>query len=208
MQRNKNNNNINNNNNNNNPKKNEVNNNDELKKENENLKKELLEKNSKINELENNIDSINSKYKNDLITKSKEAQEKINEKINEYKNKIDFEVTQIKKFAIKNNAVELINIINQFSTVVNSEIENEQVKNYVSGFKMFIGMFENLLSSMNINKLSARENDKFDENTMEAVDIYIDKNKEENTIYKVIKDGYKLHDQILIYSQVVVYKKK
>ncbi|MGL5591596.1 MAG: nucleotide exchange factor GrpE [Mycoplasmoidaceae bacterium] len=201
MQRNKNNENH-------NPKKDEVNNNDELKKEIENLKKDLSEKSSKIKELENTINLINSKYKNDLVIKSKEAQEKINEKINEYKSKIDFEVSEIRKYAIKNNAIELINIINQFSSVVNSKIENEQVRNYVNGFKMFIGMFENLLGSMNINKLAVKENDKFDENTMEAVDIYIDKSKEENTIHKVIKDGYKLHDQMLIYSQVIVYKKK
>ncbi|MGL5640127.1 MAG: nucleotide exchange factor GrpE [Mycoplasmoidaceae bacterium] len=201
MQRNKNNENH-------NVKKNEVDKNDELKKEIENLKKDLSKKSSKINDLENTINLINSKYKNDLLIKSKEAQEKINEKINEYKTKIDFEVSEIRKYAIKNNAIELINIINQFSSVVNSKIENEQVRNYVNGFKMFIGMFENLLSSMGINKLVIKENDKFDENTMEAVDIYIDKNKEENTIHKVIKDGYKLHDQVLIYNQVIVYKKK
>lgn len=189
-------------------KKNEVNNNDESKKEIEKLKKDLSEKNALINELEKNINAINLKYKNDIVIKSKEAQEKINEKINEYKTKMDSEVLHFKKYAIKNDAIELINIINQFSSVVNSKIENEQVKNYVNGFKMFIGMFEHLLNSMNINKLLINENDKFDENTMEAVDVYIDKNKEENTIYKVVKDGYKLHEQMLIYAQVIVYKKK
>ncbi|MGL5245984.1 MAG: nucleotide exchange factor GrpE [Mycoplasmoidaceae bacterium] len=201
MQRNKNNENH-------NPKKNEVHNNDEFKKEIEHLKKDLSQKSSKINELESTINLLNSKYKNDIVIKSKEAQEKINEKINEYKTKIDSEISEIRKYAIKNNAIELIHIINQFSSVVNSKIENEQVRNYVNGFKMFIGMFENLLNSMSINKLLIREDDKFDENTMEAVDIYIDKNKEENTVHKVVKDGYKLHDQILIYAQVVVYKKK
>ena len=42
---------------------------------------------------------------------------------------------------------------------------------------MFIGMFDNLLTSMNIHKLNIKENDKFDENTMEAVDVLVDNNK-------------------------------
>ena len=188
--------------------KTEVSNNHVMKSEIEKLKKDLSEKNNRIKELENSINLINSKYKNDHVNKPKEAQEKINEKINEYKTKIDLEVSQIKKYAMKNDAIELIHIIGQLSSVVNSKIENEQVRNYVNGFKMFIGMFDNLLTSMNIHKLNIKENDKFDENTMEAVDVLVDNNKEENTIHKIVKDGYKLYDQMLIYAQVIVYKKK
>ena len=188
--------------------KTEVSNNDVMKSEIEKLKEDLSEKNNRIKELENSINLMNTKYKNDLVNKSKEAQEKINEKINDYKTKIDSEVSQIKKYAMKNDAIELINIIGQLSSVVNSKIENEQVRNYVNGFKMFIGMFDNLLTSMNIHKLDIKENDKFNENTMEAVDVLVDNSKEENTIHKIVKDGYKLHDQMLIYAQVIVYKKK
>ncbi|MGL4647215.1 MAG: nucleotide exchange factor GrpE [Mycoplasmoidaceae bacterium] len=177
---------------------------EEIKK----LNDEITLKNNKIETLESELRDLNTKYKDDLILKSKEAQEKIIQMINQYKVKADEEIKNIKKYAIKKDAIELISIINQFDNVVNSKIDNEAVKNYVSGFRMFLNMFENLLSSMGINEIPIKIGQEFDEKYMEAIDIKIDPSQKENTIDSIVKKGYKLYDQILIYAQVIVYKTK
>ncbi len=195
-----------------NKKPNEISKNDEkiisLEEKITKLELEIKNKDEKIEKINNENNAINEQYKKDLINKSKEAQKLIDEKINNYKIRIDEETKNIKKYAIKNNAIELINIINQFSNVVNNPVSNDAIRNYVEGFKMFLSMYDNLLNSMGINEIIIKENDKFDETFMEAVDININPNTNENTIHKVVKKGYKLHEQILIYSQVIVYKKK
>lgn len=172
------------------------------------LKKEIESKNSEIISLRKQLDDLNSKFKSELEAKANKAQELVNQKIEEVTKKANEEIVQIKKYAIKDNAEELINIVSQINSVIASSENNPDpsIKNYVVGFKMYMNMFENLFSSMGIKLIPVKVGDIFDEKVMEAIDTEQNPSIKSGHVCKIIKSGYMLHDRVLIHCQVVVSK--
>lgn len=179
---------------------------DKLKSEIGTLKLELETKNLKIIQLEQQIKDINDSYKNDVLKKASEAQVKLQEKIKEYQTKYENEIINVKKFALKDKAVELINIINNFENAVSMPTNNPEVANYVKGFSMFAGMFKSYLENNNIFEINVTVNNDYDAKTMEAFDTEQNPNFQPNKVIKVVKKGYRLHDIVIVPALVVVSK--
>lgn len=189
-------------------KNNDSNNNETelLKEKIDKLEQELSAKNLKIHNLEKQIHEFNANYKNEIIKKSNEAQIKLEEKIKEYQSKYETELLKSKKYALKDKATELINIINNFDNAVNMPTTNPEVQNYVKGFAMFANMFKTYLENNGIFEIKINPNDEFDPKTMEAFDTEKKDNLKPNHVVKVIKKGYKLHDMVIVPALVVVSK--
>lgn len=174
--------------------------------DNENFKKMIQEKDNKILNLEKQIETYNNNYKNEINKKAAEAQKLVEEKIKELQEKFDKDVAHIKKFALKEKAIDLINIISNFDLALSHTPDNEVVANYVQGFKMFSNMFQNYLSSNNISPIIPKIGEEFNSKNMEAIEIKQDPNFKTNQIIKVVKNGYMLHDVVIIPSVVIVAK--
>ncbi len=180
----------------------------DLLAKNTSLNNEILNKDQRIKELENQIKQFNENYKNEINKKTIEAQKLVESKIKEQQEKFEKEIQHIKKFALKDKAVELINIINNFDVAVSFTPEDPNVANYVQGFRMFSTMFKNYLANNNIIAIEPSIGDNYDPLTMEAFEAEFNPSFKANQIIKVIKKGYKLHDIVIIPASVVVCKDK
>lgn len=172
--------------------------------ENTLLRKELQKKQEKIESLERQINIINESFKTEVIKKAQEAQAQLQGKIKEYQEKYDVELKHAKKYALKNSAIDLIDIISNFEMAVNSKSSNPEIINYLKGFQMFINMFKNFLSQNGISEIVVNENDDFNAETMQAFDTEKREGYEPNKVIRIAKKGYKLHDIIIVPTTVIV----
>ena len=160
-----------------------------LNQEIENLKRENKTKQERIIALENQIKSLNDSFKSEVIKKAQEAQTKLDQKIKEYQNKYEQEIKHNKKYALKNPAIELIDIISNFDIAVNSKAPSPEIENYLKGFQMFANMFKNFLSQNGINEIIVNVNDDFNAEIMQAFETEKRNGVDPNKVLKVVKKG-------------------
>lgn len=170
------------------------------------LKNELENKNNSIKSLENQIENLNNSLVSKVSEKANEAQQRLDEKIAEYQAKFDKEVFEIKKYALKDKIVDLIDIINNFELAVNNSPNNPEIQNYLKGFSMFSNMFKNYLADSGVKEIQINVNDEFDPNTMDPFETVEVKGVKPNLVTKIIKKGYKLHDRVVKHAIVQVSK--
>lgn len=179
---------------------------EELKAENIKLKNsiEALNKDNallkvQINKWEKDfIDKVKSKESEAIkIIKQKEEEilVKNNEKLEDFKLKL-----------FTKDILDLINTIDQFETIISSPVSNEIIQNYVNGFKMFLNMFENSLSSMGIKKINVKPGDKLDPNIMEATELVDSSTFEKDQVVEVIGNGYTFNNKVIKFIKVKVQK--
>ena len=105
----------------------------------------------------------------------------------------------------------LIKELLPFADSLNLAVNNENIKldeeTYSKGYEVLKKQFEDILSKFGLKEIEVRENDDFDESTMNAVAIALTVNKElNNKVCDVTKKGYTLNDVVIRYTDVVVYK--
>ncbi|MEG2198390.1 MAG: nucleotide exchange factor GrpE [Malacoplasma sp.] len=164
------------------------------------------EKSATINELNKTINDFNANYKNEIIKKSEEAQLSLNSKVKEYQEKFDKDVSYIRKYCLKDNLPELIDIISNFESALKSSTDNEVLQNYLKGFEMFLAMFKNYLINNNVIEISIKPGDIFNEKTMEPIDVEKSDSFKTNQVIKVLKPGYMLYDLVIKPAIVIIAK--
>ncbi|MBD5446142.1 MAG: nucleotide exchange factor GrpE [Mycoplasma sp.] len=179
---------------------------DKLNKEIKELKATIEKNNLRIKELESQINKFNSDYKNELSAKERLAQQKVEQKIKEYQEKFEKDLNHVKKYALKDKAADLINIISNFESAVSSEVKDQAVANYLKGFQMFCSMFKNYLEDNNIKEIKINVNDDFNEKLMHAFETKKVENVSPNKVLKIVKKGYMLHDIVIAPAVVIVSK--
>lgn len=168
--------------------------------------KEIAEKNKIIEELNTNLQVLAQEYKTQLVLKMEDANKMIKVKMDENDAKLKQAIEENKKYGIKDQALELINIINQFEIACSYELKDEKLINYQKGFKIFLSMFQNLLNHLHIYNIQPKLGDEFDPNVMECFETVKDETKTNNSVCEVIHTGYKLYDYILKPALVKVIK--
>lgn len=160
-----------------------------------------------INNLKKQIETINEEYKKQITSKMNEANNLLAQKNKELEVKYHDAVTNAKKYAIKDQALNLINIVNQFEIACNYKLQDEKLINYQKGFKIFLTMFNNLLKDLNITMIQPKVNDEFEPNKMECLETTNDPTYGNNAITQVINNGYMLYDIVIKPALVKVNKK-
>lgn len=187
-----------------------------LTKKYEQMQKEMFEKQAIILQQNENLEKLkkemnlhNEQFKDLITKKTKEANDLLTKKMKELEIKSKNELEHAKKYAIKNQALELINIINQMEIACNFKLNDEKLINYQKGFKLILTMFINLLTKLNIVQIKPIIGQEFDAKTMECAETvsFSEPTKKDNTIAEVVNNGYKLYDYILKPALVKVYKK-
>ena len=168
--------------------------------------KELLEKDKVIEGLKSDFMRLAQEYKNQLILKMDEANKLIKIKQDEYDAKYRANLADAKKYAIKDQALDLIDVINQFEIACNYQLTDEKLINYQKGFKMFLTKFYKLLEDWHIIQIQPQVGQEFEPAVMECFETVSDLSKTNNTICEVIHNGYKLYDHILKPALVKVIK--
>ena len=167
----------------------------------------IHEKEQLINDLKAKINAINEEYKQQICAKMQEANNLLAQKTNELEAKYHKTLNDAKKYAIKDQAINLVNIINQFEIACNYKLNDEKLVNYQKGFKIFLSMFNKLLSDLNITTIKPNVGQEFEPNKMECLETTNNPTFANNIITEVINVGYMLHDNVLKPALVKVNKK-
>ncbi len=102
---------------------------------------------------------------------------------------------------------ELLPVLDSFHIVLSNEPEDPVLKNYLVGFQFIYRNLVSVLENEGVKEITPNIGDKFDPKTMNAVDVE-ESEQEDNTITKVLRKGYMLHDRIVRPVMVNVAGKK
>ncbi|MDR1991441.1 MAG: nucleotide exchange factor GrpE [Mycoplasmataceae bacterium] len=171
------------------------------------LKEIITSKNEHINKLESEIKTINEDYVKKVMEKASDANIQLKTKLDELTKKMQAELAIHEKYALEKQAGNLIDIINQFAIALSYKPTDPNIAKYQSGFQMFLTMFQNLLSDLNINEIPIKIGDEFDSETMECIEFVHSNDFDNNKVVKIISRGYKLHDRLIKPAMVNVVRK-
>jgi molecular chaperone GrpE len=181
---------------------------EQIMKQVQELTETILVKEKHISALEEEIKNINQDYVKRISDKANEANIMLKNKIEEITAKTKQELDTHKKYAIEKQAGDLIDIVNQFELALSYTPTDEKIANYQMGFKMFLTMLKNLLSSLGIDEIKINIGDEFNPEFMECFEFVNSNELSDHTISKIMSKGYKLYDRFVKPAAVYVVKKR
>jgi len=120
-----------------------------------------------------------------------------------YKKRINDERIKDRKYAATNLISDLLMPLDQLKKVVNVEVDDDKLKNYLIGFKMISNQIYQVLEDDGLKEIKAL-NEKFDPNYHYAVEKENNKEIEDGIITEVINIGYTYKERILRPAMVKV----
>lgn len=120
-----------------------------------------------------------------------------------YKKRIQHEREIEKKYSNQYLIEELIPMLDQFRVVVNMDVENEALKNYLIGFKMINDSLFNILEADGLTVIDA-VGKKFDPKYHFATETTKDESMEKGIVIRQTQTGYMYKERIIRPAMVVV----
>lgn len=168
-------------------------------------------KNGKVNAKENETNEKVKKEKPKDVIKQLEEEVRLKEEkylksvadLENYKKRMNEERIKDRKYASTNLIHDLLLPLDQLSKVVESDVSEPALKNYLIGFKMINDQIFQVLEDDGLKEIEAL-NKEFDPNYHYAVEKVTDKNKENGVIIEVITKGYMYKDRVLRPAMVKV----
>jgi len=120
-----------------------------------------------------------------------------------YKKRINEERIKDRKYAATNLINDLLIPLDQLKKVVNVEVDDDKLKNYLIGFKMISNQIYQVLEDDGLKEIKAL-NEKFDPNYHYAVEKENNKELENGIITEVINVGYTYKERVLRPAMVKV----
>lgn len=176
-------------------------------------KEEINNQKLEINELESQINELNKKNQatidalKDLHFDFENSKKRANDALNSLNHKLQKDIFS-----------KVINLLDSFDRCKELEIEVKSEINlsdpfhkktavFMKGFEMMYFDLIDLLSKYNIKKIEVKEGDHFDENQHNAISGTSITKKDEilNTIVRVLRNGYKINDEVLRCADVNVF---
>ncbi|MXR10924.1 nucleotide exchange factor GrpE [Mycoplasma hyopneumoniae] len=186
----------------------------------------FLKKEAKLKDLENQIQNLTTrnitleieaiklkdkikKLEEDFKSQVKTFEEKATQKVKELKldlqKKLENEQDLLKKYSLQpffeDFSSPFLNLKKAISYGLISQ--NPEISAYVKGFEMLVNQIENVMENFGLVKIYPKIGDFFDSSVHEIYEI---KTGENDKIFEVVSEGYKLHDRIVKTALVVVGK--
>ena len=122
------------------------------------------------------------------------------------RNNLEKDYKEAMKYRSEGFIDELLPILDSFHMALANEPTDPALKNYLTGFQYVYRNLVSVLENEGVSEITPQVGDKFNPNTMNAVDTVED--EKENQITKVYGNGYKLHDRIIRPAMVQVSVRK
>ncbi len=171
---------------------------EELEKEEQEEKHEKTKKKKKVKvedqleEIQEELKTVKDKYYRALA------------EMENYKKRMTEDLKRERKYSALSLADKLIDSVEVFSQALNMETQDQNLKNFLYGFKMINDMIFNALKDEGVIVIESKIGDDFDPNIHEAMDKEYDPEKPEHTILKIVKKGYKFKDRVLRPTMVII----
>lgn len=171
---------------------------EEKKEKKDKLRKELDSKEEEIVSLKEQLEMFKDKYYRSIADMDNQRKQ------------YDKEYHQVLKYASQDLAEKLIPSFEMFSMVIES-VDNlpNEVKPYIQGFDMVYRQMVQALESEGVSEIKVKIGDKFDHTIHSAMEAQeVEDESLENTIIKIVRKGYKIHDRLIKPVTVIVGKSK
>lgn len=177
----------------------------------ENLKEEVVNEQPKVEKKKTKskkdieLDALreeNEEMKKELEELTEKALRAVAE-LENYKKRNEKALTENMKYYNMRLIEKLLLPLDQLNIVVNGNVENPELKNYLSGFKMINDQIFDILEEEGL-KLIKTDGEKFDPMYHYAVEKEEDKEKENGIILKTTKTGYLFKDRVIRPAMVTV----
>lgn len=99
---------------------------------------------------------------------------------------------------------ELLPILDSFHLALKDEPNDPNLKNYLIGFQYIYRNFVAALENEGVKEISPQIGDKFDQNTMNALEVIEKEGEEDGKVLAVHAKGYKLYDRLVRPANVSV----
>lgn len=162
------------------------------------LEKALEEKSRLLSEKDAAYASLETQYNNLLAAAKQLAAD-----FDNFRKRISAEQQKEKAMATKELVTKLLPVLDQFSLCIANSAHNEE---FVKGVLMINSQLSGIMEDAGLKPVSAL-NQTFDPRIHEAL-MFIQSDKEDNTIVEEIQKGYLLHSEIIRTSKVKVAKKE
>ncbi|UUD36382.1 nucleotide exchange factor GrpE [Mycoplasmopsis citelli] len=174
---------------------------EQLKKENEDLKKQ-------VEALTATLKTSEYVFKDKMIQAAQKAKETIEEKTAELSEKFNKEKLEIKKYALQKFIEEFAIPYNNLILAVKSgqNSANDQVQNYCYGFSLVLKQLEDALNISGIKIIEPQVGSLFDAHEQEVIDFDTDPQKQHEEITSVVRLGFKLGERAVVPAQVKINK--
>lgn len=155
-----------------------------------------LEFEEKIKILSDRINFLESESKNnwDLFLRAKADLENL-------RKRADKEIVNITKYSNKNLFLDLLPLLDSFDACLEKK-EDISFNTFLLFHKLLLNLFE----KYNVKKIDVKENSFLDPFKHEVVSI-VNSDVYDNIICSILQSGYEIHDHILRYVKVSIYKK-
>ncbi|SMC17067.1 nucleotide exchange factor GrpE [Mycoplasmopsis agassizii] len=192
------------------------------KKDLKKLKEKVKEQEKEIEALEKLVASYKSEEEKNkflIATKELEFKDKIHEvekkmtsiidtKVSEQKNFYEQKASEEKKYAAQKLLESILPIINniELASQWGLKSENQEVKNYVSGFTRLLEQLYSALQDSNIFKIDPNIGDTYNPENHEILETTQSSEFSDEQILAVKAPGFMLHDRVIIPAKIVIVK--
>lgn len=161
--------------------------------ENENIEKakKKPKKNKHLEELEEKVKTLEEetlRAKADLIN---------------YRKRKDDEVSNLLKYANADMIISLLPVLDNFERVINKEVESDELKSYLEGFKLIYNQIKDILNSNEVKEIDALDKE-FDPVYHQSITTRKDDSKESGIVLEVYQKGYTYKDKVLRPAMVII----
>ena len=144
-----------------------------------------------------------------LTKENNELQEKIKylqaETIN-YRKRKDEELESRLKYSNQELILEILSVVDNFELALKHEDVSEEVKNYLTGFKMMYTKLKEILTNFGVEEV-CRIGDIFDPSKEQVLVTEEVKDKKEDEVLDVLQKGYILKGRVIRPATVKINKK-
>ncbi len=123
--------------------------------------------------------------------------------VENFKKRINEEKIRDRKYASQDLVTNLVNVLDNLDKAVNSNVEDDALKNFLVGFKMINDQVFQILENDGLERIKA-QGEQFDPNLHQAVSQEKVDGTDEGVVLEELKTGYKYKDRVILPTMVKV----
>ena len=178
--------------------KNQENKEETQEKKEENIEKELEELRKREQELEEKIKKLENIAKNSNLRVAELQRE-----IEYLKERYRRDLEEQRKYCYERFAYDLLEVMDNFERALDYARKTEDIKSIVMGIEMVYSEMKKIFEKYGITEIEI-EGKEFDPYVAEAVEKVETTEVPPNTVVKVIRKGYRIHEKVLRPARVAV----
>ncbi len=175
----------------------------------ESLKDEIKEIGEREKELETKVKELEEKLKKleHVARVSNSRMVELQRELEYMKERYRKDLDEQRKYGYEKFAIDILNVIDNFERAIESGKFSKDFEAFFKGVELIYKDLLSILEKYNIREIDV-EGKEFDPFTSEAVERVYSDEYPPNTVIRVVRKGYRLHEKVIRPARVVVSSEK